>query len=117
MYSQLLITFSSASGILHVADDLDQAGEDQLMRRIDDALTAGCLRLEVDCSRVRQIGRPALLALSAAKEHLRARGGRLSVTAPSPAFVRAAQRGGLPELLYGDDLAGPHALEKHSLQP
>jgi anti-anti-sigma regulatory factor len=116
MYSQLLITFSSARGILHVADDLDQAGEDQLMRRIDDALTAGCTRLEVDCSRVRHIGRPSLVALSAAKEHLTARGGWLSITAPSPAFVRTAQRSGFPELVYGDDLARRRALERQALE-
>ncbi|HYF74194.1 MAG TPA: STAS domain-containing protein [Nocardioides sp.] len=101
MHSHLLISFSSGSGTLHVADELDQPGEVELQRRIDDALTAGCTRLEVDCSRVRRIGRPSLAALAAAKAHLEARGGSFVVTGRSPAFVRAARADGYPDLVDG----------------
>jgi hypothetical protein len=86
-----------------VADDLDARGEAQLQRRIDDALTAGCTRLDVDCGLVRRIDRPSLVALSAAKDHLEARGGSLRVTRQSAAFVAAAEAAGFPELV-GHDL-------------
>ena len=99
MYTHLLITFASERGALHAAEDLASAGLAQLERCIDDAFTAGCRRLLVDCSKVTSIRRPALLALSGAKKRLEARGGSLVITGWSPAFLHAAQRGGFPDLL------------------
>jgi anti-anti-sigma factor len=106
VYSQLLINFSSAHGVLHVGDELDAAGEEELSGRIDDALTAGCTHLEVDCSRVRRIDRASLVALAAAKSALESRGGSLVVTAHSPAFVQAARLDGFAELVSTRSPAG-----------
>lgn len=89
-----------------MADNLDQAGEEQLRRRLDDALTAGCVRLEVDCSAVRRVERPSLTALSAVKERLEARGGSLVVTAPSAAFVWAATQAGFRGLVGDRSASG-----------
>jgi hypothetical protein len=107
VYSHLLVTFATARGVLRVADRLDQVGEVELRRRLDDAVAAGCTALEVDCSRVRQIQRPALVALSEAKSHLESRGGALVIAKPSTVFTVAAQRGGFTDLVGRTGNSGP----------
>ncbi|WP_028645535.1 STAS domain-containing protein [Nocardioides sp. URHA0020] len=109
MYCQLLIIFAARRATLRLADGLDGYGEQQLQRRIDDALTAGCDRLAVDCARVERIQRESLIALSATKEHLQARGGSLVVRSPSRAFVHAAELAGCADLLERSGPPGPIA--------
>ena len=99
VYSHLLITFASARGVLRVADHLDRVGGAELQRRIDDALTAGCTVLEVDCGRVRHIEHASLVALSAAKAHLESRRGALVITRQSVVFKAAALARGFDSLL------------------
>jgi hypothetical protein len=107
VYSHLLVTFASSRGVLRVADELDQVGEAQLRRRIEDALDAGCRVLEVDCGRVRHIERPSLIALSEAKAHLESRGGALVVTKQSIAFKTAALASGFADLAGSDGVSAP----------
>jgi anti-anti-sigma regulatory factor len=107
VYCQLLIVFSARHGTLRLPDGLDGAGEQQLQRRIDDALTAGCVRISVDCARVERIQRESLFALAATKAHLEASGGSLVVRSPSPGFVRAAELAGFSGLLAPSRPAAP----------
>jgi hypothetical protein len=44
--SHLLTDFASARGSLHVADDLDRQGVDQLRQRLEDAIRAKYTRLD-----------------------------------------------------------------------
>lgn len=101
MYSQLLISYPVRQGTLRVADVLDGEAEADLQRRIDDAIAAGCTRLDVDCRRVVQVGWGSLAVLSAAKAYLESAGGALRVTKASAAFRGAAQAAGLHELVPG----------------
>ncbi|WP_244931321.1 STAS domain-containing protein [Nocardioides sp. W7] len=101
MYSQLLISYTLRQGTLRVADVLDGEAEEDLQRRIDDAIAAGCLRLDVDCRRVVQAGWGSLAVLSAAKAYLESVGGALRVTRASAAFTRTARAAGLHELVPG----------------
>jgi anti-anti-sigma regulatory factor len=99
VYSHLLLSFVASRGTLRVGDHLDPSGEVQLRRCIEDALGAGCTRLDVDCRRVRRIERPALAALADAKQSLESRGGTLVVTGRSAAFTRAAVCEGFREFV------------------
>jgi anti-anti-sigma factor len=97
--THLLLSFVAGRATLQVGDHLDSRGEAQLRRRLDDAVSAGCTRLDVDCRRVHSIGRPALAVLADAKRSMERRGGTLVVTGRSDAFTRAVVREGFREFL------------------
>jgi hypothetical protein len=99
VYSQLLITFASRHGLLRVAGVLDDTGRRQLRRRLEEAIGAGCLRLDVDCAQVRHVAPETLRDLTTARSELERRGGELVVRTPSLIFSRAVRLAGREDLL------------------
>jgi anti-anti-sigma regulatory factor len=120
VHSYLLITFAPGRrGTLRVAEDLDQAGEGDLSLRLDDAISAGCTRLDVDCSRVTRIGPEALTVLADGRARLAQGGGALVVTACSEAFTLAARRHGFEDLAEGASVrpTWPTVVRRHRAGP
>jgi hypothetical protein len=82
--------FTTRHARLRLVGVLGGGDRAELQHRLDDVFAADCIRLDVDCGRVRAIGVDLVRDIARAEVALRRRGGALVIARPSEAFVRTA---------------------------
>jgi anti-anti-sigma regulatory factor len=79
MDSHLSVAYHRHHAVLHLTGVIDNAATDEITRRVDDAVSLGCTRLEVDVAAVTSIGDGPLRALGFAKMRMAQSGRSLVV--------------------------------------
>lgn len=106
MHSRLFITFNPPRARLQLSGKLDAGARGKLQRRLEDAVRAGCVRVEVDCTAVTFIDVGCVLELELVRDRLADLGHALVVRRSSAAFDGAVILAGCPDL-YDPRRASP----------
>lgn len=99
------VRFTPPCAVVEVRGDLDMSSEDDLVAVVDQALEQGCPVVAFDLTGVGFIDCAALGTLVASAHRLRARSGRLHLSAVSPVVARLLALTGTGRLLGHADSA------------